>query len=142
MEQDEQSDKFYPSADAWEIEAGKVFLIGTLCPKCGKHAFPQQLFCDRCGNEKGIESVRLSRTGTLYSFSEINVAPKGYEVPYVVGYVDLPEDVRIFGQIENSVNELQVDNQVSVVLGVIRTSENGQPVISYKFRKQGVNDNA
>ncbi len=134
--------EFYPSGGAWEEEGGKVHLIGSRCPECGKVAFPRRTLCDRCGNDSGLEPVRLSNTGKLYSFSEVFVAPKAFSTPYVIGYVDLPEDVRLCGQVEHTAAELQVDEPVEVVLGVIRKTEDGRPVVSFKFRKSGGNGNA
>ena len=110
--------EYFPSSDVWVEEDDKVFLIGSRCPNCGKHAFPPAEFCDRCGNSEGMEKTRLSNTGTLYIFSEVQVAPKrsGLTAPYVIGYVDLPEDVRVFGHVENPGAELQPDDQVETVL--------------------------
>jgi uncharacterized OB-fold protein len=141
-EQAAPSVEYYPSADCWVEEGNKVFLMGSRCPKCGKHAFPRRTVCDACGTSAGLESVRLSNTGTLYTFSEVHVAPKVFTTPYVIGYVDLPEDVRILGQVEHTAAELRPDDAVEVVLGVIRKSDSGQPVISYKFRKTGRTRNA
>jgi uncharacterized OB-fold protein len=141
-EQAAPSVEYYPSADCWVEEGGKVFLIGSRCPKCGKHTFPRRTVCDGCGTSGEQEPVRLSNTGSLYSFSEIHVAPKVFTTPYVIGYVDLPEDVRVFGQVEHPAAELRPDESVEMVLGVIRKLDSGQPVISYKFRKTGRTRNA
>jgi len=81
--------------------------------------------------------ARLSRTGTLYSYSEVHVAPRVFTTPYVVGYVDLPEGVRVFAQVEHRAAELAPGERVEVTLGTIRTSDSGRAVISYKFRKSG-----
>ncbi|MDO9110976.1 MAG: OB-fold domain-containing protein [Desulfatirhabdiaceae bacterium] len=138
QEEIEESDaEFYPSADSWVRENNNVFLIGSHCSNCGKHAFPQQSFCDECGNRVEFRSIRLSNTGTLYSFSEVYIAPKSFTVPYVIGYIDLPEGIRVCGQIDHRAEELKLEEPVEVVLGVIRTTEAGQRVISYKFRKKG-----
>lgn len=141
-EQAAPSVEYYPSADCWVEEGGKVFLIGSRCPKCGKQTFPRRTVCDGCGTSGEQESVRLPNTGTLYSYSEIHVAPKVFATPYVIGYVDLPGDVRVFGQVEHSAAELKPDEPVEVVLGVIRKLDSGQPVVSYKFRKTGGTRNA
>ena len=142
VEQVASSVEYYPSADCWVEEAGKVFLIGSRCPKCGKQTFPRRTVCDGCGTSGEQESVRLPNTGTLYSYSEIHVAPKVFTTPYVIGYVDMPGDVRVFGQVEHTAAELKPDEPVEVVLGVIRKLDSGQPVISYKFRKTGGTRNA
>ena len=139
QEQTAHAVEYYPSADVWVEEGGKVFLVGSRCPKCGTYAFPPATFCSKCGNTEGLARTRLSDSGVLYSFSEVQVAPKGLGVraPYTVGYVDFPEGVRVFGQVEHTAAELRVDEQVRVVLGVIREPEGGPPIISYKFRKKG-----
>ena len=141
-EQAAPSVEYYPSADCWVEDGGQVFLIGSRCPQCGKHAFPRRTFCDACGTSAGMEPVRLSNTGTLYSFSEVHIAPKMFATPYVIGYVDLPHDVRVLGQVEHPAADLKPGDAVTVVLGVIRKSDSGQPVISYKFRKIGGTRNA
>ncbi len=78
--------------------------------------------------------MELSPVGTLYTFSEVHIAPKGFATPYAVGYVDLPEGVRLFGQIEATAAQLQVGQQVAVTLGPVRSDAAGGPVISYKFK--------
>ncbi len=85
--------------------------------------------------EGGQGATALSPVGTLYSFSEIHIAPKGFATPYVVGYVDLPEGVRLFGQIEGRAAELRLGQPVAVTLGPVRTAESGGVVVSYKFRR-------
>ena len=125
----------YPGADSWAEEGGRVFLVGSRCRACHKHVFPRRACCDVCDVDDSMEAVRLSPTGTLYTFSEIHAAPAVFVTPYVVGYVDLPEGVRVFGQIEHRGSELALGDQVEVVLGTIRTTPDGEPVVSYKFRK-------
>jgi uncharacterized OB-fold protein len=129
--------ELFPSADAWIEEGGQVHLVGGRCATCRKVAFPRRATCDECGHVGEPEPVRLSRSGRLYSFSEVHTAPAGFPTPYTIGYVDLPEGVRVLGQIENPAGELGIDEPVEVVLGTIRTLPDGQPVVSYKFRKQG-----
>jgi len=46
------------------------------------------------------ETVALSSHGVLYEASLIRVAPVGFKAPFWLGYVDLPENVRVFAQIE------------------------------------------
>ncbi len=128
------STDYYPSTDCWVEEGGKIFLIGGRCTKCGKHTFPRRPLCDACCGTN-IESVRVGDVGTLYSFSEIHVAPKAFTTPYTIGYVDFPNDVRVFGQVQHPAADLRPDVPVKVVLGTVRKSDNGQPVISYQFRK-------
>jgi len=81
-----------------------------------------------------MEPVRLSARGTLYNYSEVHVAPKDFPTPYVIGFVDLEDGVRVFGQIEGPASALKPDQTVETTTGIVRVRANGTPVISYKFR--------
>jgi uncharacterized OB-fold protein len=85
-----------------------------------------------------MKVVTLSGLGTLYSFTEIHVAPRSFKPPYVVGYADLEEGVRVFAQIDHSAAELKVDEPVEACVGVIRTLEDGTEILGYKFRKRRI----
>lgn len=78
-------------------------LLGSRCPECGTHDFPAQASCRRCGAE-GCTTVELSPTGTLWTWTTQGFLPKhpyaGPETegdfrPYLVGYVELPGEVRV-----------------------------------------------
>lgn len=126
----------FPGGGAWTEEDGRVHLIASRCSGCGKHAFPPARLCDGCGTADGLAPARLSDVGTLYSFTEIHVAPAGFTTPYVIGYVDFPEGVRVLGQVEHAAGDLRVGEPVQVRLGVIRRAAGDRDVVSYKFRKQ------
>jgi uncharacterized OB-fold protein len=134
--QEVSSVELFPSEDAWIEKDGKVHIIVSKCQECSKHVYPPASFCDNCGNRDGFELVPLSNEGTLYSFSEIHIAPSELNTPYVIGYVDFPEGARVLGQVEHTSEELEVDETVKTVTGVIRTREDGTPVKSFKFRKK------
>ena len=78
-----------------------LHLVGMACAECGTKAFPAREVCSACGSDD-VEPASLQRSGKLYSFSEVHVAPKGFAIPYVVGYVDLDDGVRLFGQVEGT----------------------------------------
>jgi uncharacterized OB-fold protein len=126
--------EFYPASQPWTERGGAVRLHGSKCGHCGTVAFPAHGLCPACGADNGQARVELSPVGTLYTFSEIHIAPKGFATPYAVGYVDLPEGVRLFGQIEGRASDLTMGEQVAVTLGPVR-ADAGRPVISYKFRR-------
>jgi uncharacterized protein len=79
-------------------------LLGSRCPSCQAVAFPQQSACPSCSAE-GMEPVRLSPRGTLWSWTSQNYLPKSppYATgetretfrPYAVGFVELPEQLRV-----------------------------------------------
>ena len=47
-----------------------------------------------------MEEVPLSQRGRIHSFTVIHVGQEGFEVPYAVGYIGLPEGVRLFGPLK------------------------------------------
>jgi uncharacterized protein len=126
--------EYFPASRPWTEENGAVRLIGSKCTRCGVVAFPPHPSCPSCGAQSGQDAVQLSPVGTIYTFSEIHIAPKGFATPYAVGYIDLPEGVRLFGQIEGSAADLRLGQQVTVTLGPVRTDAAGHTVISYKFK--------
>ena len=79
-------------------------LIGSRCGSCGAHYFPTREVCARCLSEN-MESVALSGRGVLYTFTVIRQSTPAFEVPYILGYVDLPEGVRVMGQISGCAPE-------------------------------------
>jgi len=126
--------EYFPASRPWTEDGGAVRLIGSKCACCDAVAFPPHPSCPTCGAESWQNAVPLSPVGTLYTFSEIHVAPKGFATPYAVGYVDLPEGVRLFGQIEGRAADLRLGQQVAVTLGPVRTDAPGRTVMSYKFK--------
>jgi len=125
---------YVPASQPWTVDDGVMRLKGSRCIHCGNVAFPPHLQCPTCGEENGQASVALSGVGTLYTFSEIHVAPEGFAVPYAVGYVDVPEGVRLFGQIEARAADLKIGQRLAVALGTVRT-RSGRAVIGCKFRE-------
>lgn len=125
------SDQPHPD---WVESEGGLTLVGGLCAGCGRKFFPAKPHCPGCG-EDAVSRVELSRRGRLYSHSTIHIAPRGFVVPYTVGFVDFPEDdVRVFGQIEGGAADLVLDGPMEPLLGTVRLVEEGD-VQGYKFRK-------
>ena len=85
-------------ADALEIERDQVHLIGSRCDSCGALAFPTRQVCATCGST-ALSRVRLGGKGRLYTFAIVRQAPKEFPTPYVIGYVDLDEGVRVFTRV-------------------------------------------
>ena len=138
MADSEVSKVFYPGEDFWHVEADGLRLVGSRCKSCGQNYFPPREICPECyanGVESELEPVRLSSSGKLYSYSIVQVAPKMFQVPYGVGYIDFPEGVRVFGQLTTAdAGELRIGMEVKAELGRISVNQQGQEVYSYKFR--------
>ena len=79
--------------------------------------------------------VPLSRKGTLYSYADVYTPQAGMKAPYIVGYIDLPENLRIFATLEGEVETFKCDEEVELTVGPLRMNQDGKPIISYKFKK-------
>ena len=116
---------------AMEIDAGgRTVLIGGACRDCGNRAFPRAEVCCACMSED-IAAEPMPRSGTLYAFSTVHVASKKWKKPMRVGYVDLPNGVRVFSHLEG---ELAIGDLMEAGLGIVGEDENG-PIESFVFRK-------
>jgi uncharacterized OB-fold protein len=115
-----------------EAEGGPQ-LMGSRCVTCSTVVFPPVEVCPACTANDPVPTP-LSREGKLYSFSVVHVAPKGWQAPYIIGYVDLTEGVRVFSHIAvNDVSKLYHDMRVRLDVGTIRMDEQGQAVNSFRF---------
>ncbi len=115
---------------------GSARLIGTRCGDCGALAFPPAQVCSECLSED-LGEIELSDRGSLYAFSLVHVAPKGWNTPYIAGYVDLPEGVRVFGHIVNAdAATLPMDSPVRLTTARLGTGRDGTPVESYAFEPE------
>lgn len=120
--------------DLLEIDPRDPYLKGYKCKNCGQLDFPKLSPCPNCWGEE-FEMVRLSTKGKLYSVTDIFVGQAGMKTPYIFGYIDLPENLRIFAQLEGETGSFKCDEEVVLTVGEIRKNPDGTPLFSYKFRK-------
>ncbi len=131
----ERKQVFYPGEEYWVVEKDNLHLVGSHCKKCGQNYFPPMEICPKCFAEGEMEKIKLSSHGRLYSYSIVQIAPKRFMPPYALGYVDFSEGVRVLGQLTTTdPAELKLDMEVQTELGRIAIDEQGDEVISYKFR--------
>ena len=128
---------FHP--DLLEIpEDGRPYLKGYKCKGCGKIWFPKFTPCPNpdCWSED-MEIIPLSRKGKVYSATDVYIGQPSMReyMPLIMGYVDLPEDIRIFTQLEGEIGSFQCGDPVELVTGPVRNNSRGQPIVSYKFKK-------
>jgi uncharacterized OB-fold protein len=124
----------YPDDRSWAVENSRIVLLASRCESCERVLFPARETCDRCWAEMPAERLPLAGQGVLYSFSEVHIAPKDFEVPYLVGYVDFPNDVRVFAQLRGDPQSFEIDDSVVPDIDVIRVQPDGTEVESYVFR--------
>ena len=129
---------FNPKVLILQADDEKPHLMGSRCQACGKIYFPQQEFCTECLGEGTMKGHLLSCQGKIYSFTVVEretLAPKGFQVPYAYGYIDLPEGVRVLSKIIGWGPEtLKINAPVEMVLEEIRQNEVGEKIIGFRFR--------
>jgi benzoylsuccinyl-CoA thiolase BbsA subunit len=113
-----------------------VVLVGSRCETCKKVFFPKKEVCPECFSGE-LKEVSLSKKGKLHSFTLSVIGIPGMETPYVVGFVDLPEGIKLFSVITDCEpwdKVLKIDMEMEMVIGRIRKDEAGNEILSYKFR--------
>ncbi|NNK02503.1 MAG: hypothetical protein HKP58_18995 [Desulfatitalea sp.] len=119
-----------------------IALVGQKCRTCGKIAYPKKRVCPECFGED-LEEKTLSRTGTLHTFTNVVLGAPHLKPPYITGFVDLPEKIRVLSVItgcDADKDEPRVDMPVEIVLDKLMQDENGEDLYCYKFkplRKEG-----
>ena len=127
------SEEYFPADQPW-VEAGSgVALVGGVCSACGAKSFPRLAVCSSCESDVEPVACELSQEGTLYTFTEVHVGGPGFVRPRVLGYVDLDDGVRVFGQVAAEAADLSIGQRVTTRLGIVRSLPDGGHVTSYQF---------
>lgn len=116
---------------------GEPHLVGSRCKNCGRTFFPKCVICVGCFRDDMMEEVILSRRGRLHSHCISQIAPPGFKPPYAMGYIDLPEGVRLFSLLsldEPSEELLRDGMEVELVIEKLKKDEEGTDLLCYKFR--------
>ena len=83
-------------------------LRGSRCTNCANVAFPAAVGCQRCGGTE-MTSLELARDGVVWAHTVQRFAPKsppyvppakGFQ-PFAVGYVALPDGIRVEAVLES-----------------------------------------
>ena len=108
-------------------------LLANKCKSCGQIFFPKAVVCLSCLNEN-MEELRLSRRGKLYSYTIGRMPSMHFEPPYAIGYVDMPEGVRIFTPLKMMEDKpFSIGMDMEVVIEKL-WQEDDNEVIGYKFK--------
>ena len=75
-------------------------LLGLKCSQCGTINVPPKMVCGNCTGSD-MEAVELRGTGSIQTFTTVNVAPEGREpeAPYTIVMVELDEGPWIMGNL-------------------------------------------
>jgi len=108
-------------------------LAGFRCRFCNHVLPPLTTVCYYCSGGD-LEKLPLSRVGKLYSYSIVHQPHKHFNVPYAIGYVDLPEGIRIFSPLKQKEGRtFQVGMDMELVVEKL-WDQNGDEIIGPKFQ--------
>ena len=119
------------------MQDGKPYLMGSRCKVCGYASFPQKEVCVRCLRDDTMEVAHFGPHGILDSFAVMQVAPPGFNSPYMQGYVILRDGPKVFTLItgcEPTEDALTVGDEMELVIEKIKEDEKGDDIIGWKFR--------
>jgi uncharacterized protein len=126
-----------PAVEGWFTGGDAPALLGTRCRACGTVFFPRETaFCRNpaCAGEE-LDEVPLSRTGTVWSYTDARYQPPPpyipaadpYE-PFALAAVALEvEGLVVLGQVAAGygVDDLTVGAPVELVVEPLHTDEDG-----------------
>jgi uncharacterized OB-fold protein len=82
-----------------------------------------------------MDDISLSSRGKLETYTVVRQAGPRYSVPYLVGYIAMPEGIRVFSQLaECRPQDLTIGMEMEVISGELRKDESGESLTGYKFR--------
>jgi uncharacterized OB-fold protein len=112
---------------------GGARLLAGECEDCHQRTFPPPAVCPFCMGER-MCSIPMSRRGTLYTYTVLQQGPPEFEPPYIIGYVDMPEGVRVFTQIADvSPDRVVCDMPVELKPVEPKVDRYGRAVVQFKF---------
>ncbi len=114
-------------------------LVGQHCANCGKIAFPRKRVCPVCFSSDLGDHV-LSRSGTLHTFTTTHLGPPVLPAPYTIGFLDLPEGIKLMGLIriaQPAAEYLEIGMRMDIVLDRLRTEPDGDDIYCYMFAPAG-----
>lgn len=139
-----------PAIEGWfTLDADEPHLLGNHCPACGTYAFPPvdpESAGARCRNphcgSSELETVELSRTGTIWSYTNAGYQPPEPYVattdpfePFAIAAVHLAtEDMVVLGQVVTGVgvDDLTTGMEMELVLETLFT-EDGVDQLVWKW---------
>jgi len=112
-------EQFYSFLSQNKLMAGK-------CLKCGKIHLPPRPLCDNCYSTQ-FEWIQISNEGKLLTYTVIHIAPTQFQelAPYPIGIIQLTDDLKIPGIIQNvPLEQLKIGMTLKVAFSTCSTSQN------------------
>jgi uncharacterized OB-fold protein len=124
----------------WPAECPQ--LIASRCRGCGELTFPRQASCPSCAGD-ATEEILLSRRGRLWTWTIQQFPPPsppfvgepGSFVPFGVGYIELPEGIRVESRLtENRAEKLEIGMEMELVIEKFQDAPDGSQLMTFAFR--------
>lgn len=136
-----------PAVEGWLTIGPEPALLGSRCRACRAIAFPPlQSEPARCRDPHcqgaELETVRLSRRGRVWSYTDAQyqppppyIPPPGPYQPFALAAVELPEGITVLGQVAEGygVADLQVGDTVELVTEPLYQDDAGD-VLVWRWR--------
>ena len=115
-------------------------LKGSRCGACGETTFPAQKGCPSC-TAQGCEEIALSPRGTLYTWTIQRFPPPppyagdtANFVPFAVGYIELPEGVRVEARLlDADAESLEIGMEMELAVEPFSVDGEGREVVTFAF---------
>ncbi len=118
-----------------EDARGTLRLGGTRCRACGTHYFPRRQICAKCLSPE-TETVPLSDAGVLYTYTVVYQSTPEFRTPYILGYVDLPEGVRVLAPLaEIEAQDVRIGMPLLLRVEPVRTDAEGRAILGYRLHR-------
>ncbi|MFH2105858.1 MAG: Zn-ribbon domain-containing OB-fold protein [Candidatus Micrarchaeota archaeon] len=120
----------------WRRIPERYRMIGVRCNTCSTNFFPTRLICPNCRRKGKLEPFKYSGEGEIYSFTEIDSPPEGFEdqAPYVLALVKLKEGATLTAQIVDvRMKDVKISDKVKMVFRVIQ-KDDPEGLIHYGFK--------
>jgi uncharacterized OB-fold protein len=112
-----------------------AYLQGGKCANCSHVVLGMRTLCPKCWAENALVATPVGRTGHLYTRTTIHAMPSGFDQPYAVGYVDLPEGVRVFAHLESGDGSPEIGDAVELTFAPLRKNKEGRAGVGPRYRK-------
>lgn len=126
----------------YEYGSDAATLVGVSCNECDIALFGNRDYCENCGSQR-LDQIELDRTGEIYSYTVQRAPPvppfamgttdKDEWEPRPIGYVDLPEGVRLLSVIDSPIESVEIGAEVTLAVEPGWEDDDGNDVLCYKF---------
>lgn len=140
-----------PAIEGWFTTGDEPALLGSRCTTCANVVFPpSEGFCPNPGcRGSEVETVELSRTGTIWSYTDARYQPPEPYVPaadpyepFALAAVQLDaEGLVVLGQLAEgvTVDDVVVGDEVELVIEVLHRIE-GTDQLIWRWKPTGSSD--